>query len=582
MSSVDCLREFVNERLTAAAEEIFGVFKRTIVEYEEEIARQRRLLDLVCKPQLKLHRIELKGVLADQQFCNQEGNSSLDQDDSEPPPIKEEQEELCSSQEGDQLLLKQETDTFILTPTYEEKDQTLLFHNSHVAENQDPIGGKHGDSGRTRDAEPEPRKGCENSIGHKFCICYSATMSSVQHLSEFITDRLTAAAEEIFGVFKRTIVEYEEELDRQRRLLDIVYKPEIKLLRIELPHQHVCKEEVLPGQQFCNQERNSSPDQEDQEPPQIKDEQEEVCTSQVEEQLVLKQEINTFMLTTADEDSDHNEEELKIDQQHLDSGTSTNAETNTRQHNTISQSNNVYNPKLSEIHFNAQRDKEFFKCDTCGRTFNNKSGLRKHLNVHTGEKPCLCKTCGKVFSSMSALKNHTRIHTGEKPYSCNTCGKDFRFSSVLRIHMRTHTGEKPFLCKICGKRFIEKSKLKSHIGIHTGDRPHCCKTCGQDFSSSSDLRVHTRTHTGEKPFSCNFCEKKFCRKPDLNSHIRIHTGEKPFTCKTCGRCFRISGDLTIHIRRAHTGERPYLCKICGKRYTDASQLARHMKSHADK
>lgn len=53
MSSVEYLREFVNRRLTAAAEEIFGVFQKTIVEYEEEINRQRRLLD-VWKYETKL------------------------------------------------------------------------------------------------------------------------------------------------------------------------------------------------------------------------------------------------------------------------------------------------------------------------------------------------------------------------------------------------------------------------------------------------------------------------------------------------------------------------------------------------
>ncbi len=42
MSSIEHLREFVNERLTAAAEEILGVFKTTIVECEAEIGRQRK------------------------------------------------------------------------------------------------------------------------------------------------------------------------------------------------------------------------------------------------------------------------------------------------------------------------------------------------------------------------------------------------------------------------------------------------------------------------------------------------------------------------------------------------------------
>ncbi|XP_039660441.1 uncharacterized protein LOC120561398 isoform X2 [Perca fluviatilis] len=205
MSSVQHLKQFVNERLTAAAEEIFGVFEKSIVEYEEEIGRQRRLLDLVCKPEITLLRIELpqprvckeeEEVLADQQqLCIQERNSSLDQEEPEPPQIKEEQEELCVSHEGEQLVLKQETDAFTLTPAYEERDHSegqtlnfsineppvaveenplnciwvkssvvseansdhqLLAHNSREAESQDQRGGE--DSGSTRLAELEPNK----------------------------------------------------------------------------------------------------------------------------------------------------------------------------------------------------------------------------------------------------------------------------------------------------------------------------------------------------------------------------------------------------------------------------------------
>ncbi|XP_030278587.1 uncharacterized protein LOC115584837 isoform X8 [Sparus aurata] len=184
MSSVECLRGFINERLTAAAEEIFGVIQKTIVKYEEEIDRQRKLLNVVWKPEVKLHRIELPQqdvcmkdeVLADQVLSNQERNSILDKEEPEPPQIKEEQEELCSSQEGEQLALKQETDTSMLIPPYEESDHSepelesdhsepelgsdpqLLSHNSHVAESQDQEGGKHGDSGSTSTAEPEPEK----------------------------------------------------------------------------------------------------------------------------------------------------------------------------------------------------------------------------------------------------------------------------------------------------------------------------------------------------------------------------------------------------------------------------------------
>ncbi|XP_047445827.1 uncharacterized protein LOC125010923 [Mugil cephalus] len=62
MSGSDSLRELIIERLTAAAEEIFGLFERTVVQYEEEIDRQRRLLDISRKPEIKLHRTDMDNI----------------------------------------------------------------------------------------------------------------------------------------------------------------------------------------------------------------------------------------------------------------------------------------------------------------------------------------------------------------------------------------------------------------------------------------------------------------------------------------------------------------------------------------
>lgn len=56
MSKVLPLREFVNQRLAAAAEEIFELYERTIAEYEEEVCRQRKLLDAILNPEVRLLR----------------------------------------------------------------------------------------------------------------------------------------------------------------------------------------------------------------------------------------------------------------------------------------------------------------------------------------------------------------------------------------------------------------------------------------------------------------------------------------------------------------------------------------------
>ncbi|XP_075947910.1 uncharacterized protein LOC142949910 isoform X5 [Anarhichas minor] len=103
MSKVQMLRCLVNQRLTAAAEEIFGLFERTIAENEEEVSalkeqneRQRKLLDAVFNPQLRLHRADVQQLLVIKEEDTpeqQEWSSSLDQEDPEPPHIKEEQED---------------------------------------------------------------------------------------------------------------------------------------------------------------------------------------------------------------------------------------------------------------------------------------------------------------------------------------------------------------------------------------------------------------------------------------------------------------------------------------------------------
>lgn len=46
-----------------------------------------------------------------------------------------------------------------------------------------------------------------------------------------------------------------------------------------------------------------------------------------------------------------------------------------------------------------------------------------------------CDYCRKCFYSQSDLKKHVRIHTGEKPYICPNCGKGFNQRSNLNTHM---------------------------------------------------------------------------------------------------------------------------------------------------
>ncbi|XP_061609023.1 GDNF-inducible zinc finger protein 1 [Phyllopteryx taeniolatus] len=248
-----------------------------------------------------------------------------------------------------------------------------------------------------------------------------------------------------------------------------------------------------------------------------------------------------------------------------------------------------------------------FRCETCLKTFSNRSNLRIHeKHVHSSERHFTCKVCTKTFkrkkdvvrhhkqvheprlhecsdcgkslSSKASLMLHKRTHSGIKAFVCTDCGARFTQKSALKMHHRIHTGEKPFACDVCDARFTQKSLLAYHKRSHTGEKPFMCEACGKSFASKEYLRYHSNIHTGSKPFKCEQCGRGFAQRNSLRQHLTVHTGARPYACTYCDKHFTQLNALQRH-QRIHTGEKPYMCGLCNRTFTDKSTLRRHTTTH---
>ncbi|XP_034747440.1 gastrula zinc finger protein XlCGF57.1-like isoform X1 [Etheostoma cragini] len=376
--------------------------------------------------------------------------------------------------------------------------------------------------------------------------------------------------------------------------------------------------------------------QEPEAPPHIKEEQEELWSSQEREQLqgLEEADITKFPFTPVPVKSEDDEEEAQFSQlhqrptQHMETQadgadcvgpeparnshpplqpetedqTRDSSETETDDSADWKETREPQ-PALNSLKHDS-RCKKTFSCSECGRRFGQRGHLKRHMLTHTGERPFRCLDCKKYFTRVGDLQKHMRIHTGEKPFSCSECGKAFTESGTLKRHIKTHTGERPFSCSVCMKSFTQRGSLRSHMAVvHTGEKPFscpvcqlsfsrrqylqrhliihkggrlpCCSVCSKGFTSSGNLKRHMMTHTGERPFSCSVCKKSFSERGGLKRHMTTHQNKKTISSLECGtESSRIKIQLITH-----TGEKLLSCSVCQKSFTQRDSLQRHVRIH---
>ncbi|KAM6915893.1 uncharacterized protein FYW49_008995 [Xenentodon cancila] len=324
-------------------------------------------------------------------------------------------------------------------------------------------------------------------------------MLGTQQLRLLVSERLAAAADEIFGLVEKTIADYRDEVVRSRTEI-LQLRQQIEQLTVLQPRIFLSRadtqSDAAKPQRFIEERKET------QEHQQVKEEQVDLC-----------------IIPDLDEDSS---EDVKVT--HHEPETSVTKQTESPLFPSVSSITVTLNNDDEEwignngstssycgpnridasfLHHDQVQDKR--ACRFCGCSFNRDCDLFRHMDeFHMGEKAFKCPECEKEFARRDSLALHLRIHTGEKPHRCPFCGKFFTQNSNLRVHMRKHTGEKPYFCNSCGKMVAHSYHLK---------------TCSKQVLDTTEI-------SGERTFRCSRCGKKFHTLSNLKVHMKIHDARK--------------------------------------------------------
>ncbi|KAF7646348.1 hypothetical protein LDENG_00189240 [Lucifuga dentata] len=415
--------------------------------------------------------------------------------------------------------------------------------------------------------------------------------AKMQLIRELVSECLSAAAEEIFKIVERTVIEYEEEFSCSKWVVDDHHR----LLGVSKSDRADAQQppvSVDVGVKWEEPEKTEST---------------EACCTLADRDprfspAASKSYESDQVILIDIEDDDDMRKNLSVLKSLKESAT-------------VTQRRIKVHPESKSLSY---------QCQSCDRFFCHESDLIVHTRTHTDMKPYSCHACQKGFAQKSGLVLHRRQHLGEKPYEhalhaekrpTDMEQEETRFQGLEsnmkalplsvapydKNQIKTEPEEPeatsdgqllPAARPRCSVSADEQSDSEKEMMVRhqwselkrlgkssepneagTAQKPYKCPHCSKRFSLTKTLIRHVKIHTENKSYHCQFCERNFCQKSDLVNHMRTHTGEKPYQCHVCHKSFSQKGNLGVHVRK-HYQRQKYKSCFSQKAYLDHQYSAK--------
>ncbi|XP_011882469.1 PREDICTED: gastrula zinc finger protein XlCGF57.1-like [Vollenhovia emeryi] len=248
-----------------------------------------------------------------------------------------------------------------------------------------------------------------------------------------------------------------------------------------------------------------------------------------------------------------------------------------------------------------------FTCHQCGRTYQIRHNLLKHLRYECGgQKHFACSLCPSRYTQNGKLRQHmlnahnvivpprkSFYESFQPPENPAAYGRKAYATPTKIAKVRTsarspgNAEDQTLQCSACGKRYSLKHNLARHVRFECGgQRRFSCHLCP---NKATCKRAPREDDAEDKWRIGRTCAKNASQRSEyhrvedrLDIKLAMKLAQQPgflgsrFTCRKCGRGYTMLCNLRRHMKWECGGKRYFPCYYCSKSFTQKTSLQRHL------